>query len=171
MYVRDELQEQLRQPIWGWLGREDPFAMAAGYVPAAGVDALRSGTPPVLGLACAQEGIRIVSEAGVPAIRAKGIALTSYLIEVAEGLLAGFGVGVGSPRDPAGRGSQVALTHPDARGLCAALIHRGVIPDFREPNVIRFGLAPLTTRFVDVWDGLNTLRDLLASAAGGSSRP
>jgi kynureninase len=163
MYVRKELQDYVSQPIWGWLGREDPFAMAAGYVPAAGVDALRSGTPPVLGLVCAQEGVRLVGEAGMSAIRAKGIAMTSYLIELADGMLAGFGVGVGSPRDPAWRGSQVALTHPDARELCVALISRGVIPDFREPNVIRFGLSPLTTRFVNVWDGVGALRDLLLS--------
>jgi kynureninase len=164
MYVREGLQDSVRQPIWGWLGRADPFAMAAGYVPAAGIDALRSGTPAVLGLACTQEGIRLVGAAGMPAIRAKGILLTSYLIELADALLASLGVGVGSPRDPARRGSQVALTHPDARELCAALISRGVIPDFREPNVIRLGLSPLTTRFVDVWDGVSALGDLLGTA-------
>jgi kynureninase len=163
MYVRSELQEDLRQPIWGWLGRQDPFAMAPGYVPAAGVEALLSGTPSVLGLACVQEGVRLVEEAGIPAIRTKGLALTAYLVTLLDSLLAPLGVGLGSPRDASLRGSQVALTHPDAQQLCAALIERGVIPDFRAPDVIRIGLSPLTTRFVDVWDGLDALRDLLTS--------
>jgi kynureninase len=162
MYVRSGLQSELRQPIWGWLGREDPFAMAPGYVPAAGVEGLLSGTPSVLALACVEEGVRLVACAGMEAIRSKGLALTSYLVELADARLASFGVSLGSPRDPLVRGSQVALRHPDAEQLCAALIERGVIPDFRAPDVIRIGLSPLTTRFVDVWDGVEALRELLA---------
>jgi kynureninase len=163
MYVRHELQAAIRQPIWGWLGREDPFAMAPGYVPGPGMNALQSGTPPILGLACVEEGVRLIAEAGMPAIRAKSIALTSYVIELADSLLAPLGVGLGSPRDPAERGSQVALTHPDARALCAALAERGVIPDFRAPDIIRIGLSPLTTRFVDAHDGISALRSLLTA--------
>jgi kynureninase len=166
MYVRRELQEGLRQPIWGWLGRADPFAMAPTWEPAEGVLRLLSGTPPVLALACVEEGVRLIAEAGIPAIREKGIALTAYAIELADERLAALGVGVGSPRDPSQRGAHVALTHPDARALCAALIERGVIPDFREPDVIRVGLSPLSTRFVDVWDGLEVLRELLEERAG-----
>ncbi len=162
MYARAELQESLRQPIWGWLGREDPFAMAPGYSVASGVTGLLSGTPSVLGMSCVEEGVRLIAWAGMPAVREKGIRLTSFLVELADERLASFGVGIGSPRDPARRGAQVALTHPDARWLCSALIECGVIPDFREPNVIRMGLAPLTTRFVDVWDGVEALRGLLA---------
>jgi kynureninase len=164
MYVRSTLQEGLRQPIWGWLGREDPFAMGPGYVGAAGVAGLLSGSPPVLGLSCVEEGVRLVGDAGIAAIRAKGMGLGSYLVELADARLAEHGVGIGSPRDPARRGAHVALTHPEARSLCAALIDRDVIPDFREPDVIRVGLSPLTTRFVDVWDGVEALRSLLAAA-------
>jgi kynureninase len=161
MYARAELQPALRQPIWGWLGRQDPFAMEQGYVPGPGIDALVSGTPPVLGLACVEEGVRVVQDAGIDAIRAKGTALTSFLVLLLDERLAALGVGLGSPRDPLRRGSQVALTHPRAQELCAALVERGVIPDFRAPDVIRVGLSPLTTRFVDVWDGAEALRDLL----------
>ena len=164
MYVSARLCEELRQPIWGWLGRRDPFEMGPGWVPAAGVRAFLSGTPPVLGLAAVDEGVRVLAEAGIEAIRQKGIALTEYAIALADERLAASGVSVASPRDAARRGAHVALAHPDAERLCAALIERGVIVDFRRPDVIRFGLAPLTTRFVDIWDGVDTLRSLL----GGS---
>ncbi len=164
MYARRELQPELRQPIRGWLGRRDPFLMEPGYVPADGVRALLSGTPPVLALSAVDEGVAVVAEAGIDAIRAKGTALTSYAIELADGLLAEHGVGVASPRDPARRGAHVALAHPRARELCAGLLARGVVPDFRMPDVIRFGFSPLTTRFVDVWDGVSALRDLLGAA-------
>jgi kynureninase len=158
MYVRHELQRELRQPIWGWLGRRDPFEMAQGYEVAEGMRGFLSGTPPVLALAAVDEGVRVGAEAGIDAIRDKGIALT----ELAIGLADAFGIRVASPRDPARRGAHVALAHPDARALCAGLLELGVIPDFRRPDVIRFGFSPLTTRFVDVWDGVDALRELLA---------
>ena len=88
--------------------------------------------------------------------------LTEFAIELVDARLADGGVSVASPRDPARRGAHVALAHPDAKRLCAALIERGVIPDFRRPDVIRFGLSPLTTRFVDVWDGVHVLQALLS---------
>ena len=116
----------------------------------------------MLALAAVDEGVRVVAEAGIDAIRAKGIALTELAIALADERLASFGVSVASPRDPARRGAHVALAHPGAPALCAALIDRGVIVDFRRPDVIRFGLSPLTTRFVDVWDGVEALRELLA---------
>ena len=162
MYVRRELQAELRQPIWGWLGRRDPFEMAPGYEAAPGMRAFLSGTPPVLALGAVDEGVRIVAEAGIESIRAKGIALTELAIALADACLGELGVRVASPRDPARRGAHVALAHPDARALCARLIERGVIVDYRRPDVIRFGLSPLTTRFVDVWDGVEALRELLS---------
>ncbi|MBV9809927.1 MAG: kynureninase [Solirubrobacterales bacterium] len=158
MYVRRQLQGQLRQPIWGWLGRRDPFQMAPGYEAAEGMTGFLSGTPPVLALAAVDEGVRMVAEAGIDAVRAKGVALTELAIALADARLAQLGVSVVSPRDPARRGAHVALAHPDARELCADLIATGVIVDFRRPDVIRFGLSPLTTRFVDVWDGVEALR-------------
>jgi kynureninase len=135
--------------------------MAHGYEPAAGIRALLSGTPPVLALSAVDEGVRLVSEAGIRRIREKGVALTELAIALADARLAAGGVAVASPREPARRGAHVALAHPDAERLCAELIERGVIPDFRRPDVIRFGLSPLTTRFVDLWDGIEVLRALL----------
>jgi kynureninase len=161
MYVRRDLQDELQQPIWGWLGRRDPFAMEPGYEPAPGAERMLSGTPPALALSCVDEGVKLVAEAGIWPIREKGIALTSFLITLVDDLLWDLGVGVGSPREAARRGAHVALTHPDARELTAKLIEHGVIPDFRHPDVIRFGLSPLSTRFVDVWDGVDVLRRLL----------
>jgi kynureninase len=161
MYVRRELQAQLRQPIWGWLGRRDPFEMADGYEAADGMRGWQSGTPPIFSLAAVDEGVRLVAEAGIDRIRDKGVGLTELAISLADARLAGLGVTVASPRDPARRGAHVALTHPSARELCARLIDGGVIVDFRRPDVIRFGLSPLTTRFVDVWDGVEALRRLL----------
>jgi kynureninase len=161
MYARSELQSELRQPIWGWLGRRDPFEMGPGYEVAAGITGLLSGTPPVLGLACVDEGVRLLAEAGIEAIRGKGVELTSLALQLADARLAPLGVGVASPRDPARRGAHVALTHPEAARLCRELIAREVIPDFRRPDVIRVGLSPLSTRFADVWDGLDALRELL----------
>ena len=162
MYVPRKLQPHLRQPIWGWLGRADPFEMAQGFVPATGMTSMLSGTPPVLALAAVDEGIRLVAEAGIDAIRRKGIELTELAIALIDARLSALGASVASPRDPALRGAHVALAHPRAKSLCAELIKRGVIVDFRRPDVIRLGCSPLTTRFVDVWDGVETVRELLS---------
>ena len=164
LYVKPQLQNELRQPIWGWFGRRDPFEMAAGYDPASGIAGFVTGTPPILGITAASTGIELSIEAGIDAIRAKSVALTEYLIELAEEHLARLGVAIGSPRDPARRGGHVALVHPDARTLTARLADRKVIADFRAPDVIRFGLSPLSTSFVDVREGVEALRTLLAQA-------
>jgi kynureninase len=165
MYVTCDLVGRLRQPIWGWLGRRDPFEMGAGYVPGEGVRALLSGTPPVLALTAVAEGVRVVMEAGIDAVRAKGIALTELAIALVDEL-AEFGFNVASPRDASRRGAHVAVSHPDAHVLCAGLIERGVIVDFRRPDVIRLGLSPLVTRFVDVWDAVAVLRELVTTRPG-----
>ena len=162
LYVRAELQDEVRQPIWGWLGRRDPFEMAPGYIPGEGIGAMLSGTPPVLALTAVAAGLDLVVEAGIDAIRAKSIALTEYAIALIDEWLAPLGCSVGSPREAAHRGSHVALVHPDARVLTQRLIADGVIPDFRTPDVIRLGLSPLTTRFTDVYDGLDRVRRLLS---------
>ena len=162
MYVRRDLQPQLGQPIWGWLGRRDPFEMAPGYQVARGMQGFLSGTPPILSLAAVDEGVRLIAEAGIDAIRAKAVALTEYAVTLVDTVLAPVGVVVASPRDPERRGAHVALAHPDAREACVRLVDAGVIPDFRRPDVIRFGLSPLTTRFVDVWDGVEALRRVMS---------
>jgi kynureninase len=161
LYVRAEHQGQLRQPIWGWLGRSDPFAMAHGYEPGEGIAAMLSGTPPVLALTAVAAGVELVIEAGITAIRDKGIALGEYAIALSDEWLAPRGVALGSPRKGVRRGAHVALVHPDAHDLCLRLIDSGVIVDFRPPDLIRIGLAPLSTSFADVRNGLARLCELL----------
>ncbi|CAN5218168.1 aminotransferase class V-fold PLP-dependent enzyme [soil metagenome] len=162
LYVRRELQDQLRQPIWGWFGQRDQFAMAGGYDPAPGIDRFLVGTPPVLSMVGVAEGVRLVARAGIGPLRTKGQALTAYLIGLADEWLTPLGFRLASPREADRRGAHVTLQHPDAWRICQALIERyDVIPDFRTPDRLRLGPAPLTTRYVDVWDGLDRLRRLV----------
>jgi kynureninase len=171
LYVRREHQAGLRQPVWGWFGQAEQFAMGPAYDPAPGVTRFLTGTPPVLGLALVEEGVRLLAEAGIDRLRGKGMALTALAVDLADAWLAPLGFGLASPRDPAARGGHVSLSHPDAARLCRDLVRSArVVPDFRAPDRIRLGLAPLTTRYVDVWDALDRLRRL-ASQGGGASRP
>jgi kynureninase len=162
LYVNRARQPELRQPIWGWFGQRDQFEMGPAYDPEPGIAQFLVGTSPALGLAAVDEGVKLLAEAGIDRLREKGVALTSFLIDLHDAWLAELGFRVGSPRDPATRGSHVALRHPEARKLCAALIERGVVPDFRTPDRLRFGPAPISTRFVDVWDAMDCLRSLAA---------
>jgi kynureninase len=161
LYVRRELQEELRQPIWGWFGQRDQFGMGPAYDPVPGIGRFAVGTPPVLAAAAVEVGVRLVAEAGVDRLAAKGRALTGLLVALADAHLAPHGVALASPRDPARRGSHVTLAHPHAWQLTRALVDRGVVPDFRTPDRVRFGPAPLYTRFVDVWDAVDRFRALL----------
>ena len=167
IYVRSDLQAALRQPVWGWLGRRDPFRMDPGYEPAAGIRGFLSGTPPILALSALAPGIEVVTRAGLDLIRAKGTALTELAITLADRWLAEHGVTVASPRDARIRGAHVALAHRDAAALCGRLADRGVLVDYRAPDVVRLGLSPLTTRFVEVWDGVSVLREVLGQRAAG----
>jgi len=160
IYVRGELQASLRQPIWGWLGRRDPFAMEPGYEPVEGIRAFLSGTPPILALHALSAGVELVERAGIARIRAKGIALTEYAIALADSWLAEHGITVASPREAALRGAHVALAREDAQSLCQRLATRGVLADYRAPDVVRLGLSPLSTSFAEVWDALSALRGL-----------
>ena len=135
--------------------------MGPRYDPEPGIRAWLAGTPGMLALAAVEEGARLTVEAGIDAIRAKGIALTEFAIELLDARLAPLGCTLGSPRDAARRGAHVAIRHPAARRLTDELIARGVVPDFREPDSIRFGLPPLTTRFADVAAGVDRLVELL----------
>jgi kynureninase len=159
--VRRELQEQLRSPIQGWFGQRDQFAMGPVYDPAPGIERFGVGTPPVLAMAALDVGVRLIAEAGVERLAAKGRAMTSLLIELADAWLAHYGVRLASPRAAERRGSHVTLEHPQAWQLTQALIERGVVPDFRTPDRLRLGPAPLYTRYVDVWDAMDRLRGLV----------
>jgi kynureninase len=165
LYVRADLQPLLRQPIWGWFGQRNQFAMGAGYDPVETIDRYQVGTPSVLGAYAALEGARLSAEAGVAAIARKGAELTSYLIEIHDAWLEPHGFALATPRDPDRRGAHVTLRHPNAWQFCQALKAAGVIPDFRTPERLRLGLAPLYTRFVDVYEAMTRLRDVAESGA------
>ena len=160
IYVSVGKQAELRQPIWGWFAQRNQFQMDPWYDPEPGIGQYLVGTPSAIGLVGVDEGVKLLTEAGIDRLRAKGVALTSLLVDLHDAWLAPLGFQLGSPRDPSRRGSHVALRHPDAEQLCAALIEHGVVPDFRTPDRVRFGPAPITTRFVDVWDGMDCLRGL-----------
>jgi kynureninase len=163
LYVRRELQATLRQPIWGWFGQRDQFAMGTAYDPAPTIDRFATGTPNIVGLTSVEAGVTLLAAAGIAALRTKGMALTSYLIQLYDAWLAPLGFELASPRDADARGSHVSLRHPAAYQLCRALIDEHVVPDYREPDLIRCGLSALTTSFADVHEATRRLRGLTTS--------
>jgi kynureninase len=165
LYVCRELQPRLRQPVWGWFGQRDQFDMGQGYAPAPGIGQFLTGTPDVIGTVAVQEGARLLAEAGIGRLRAKSVALTGYLIGLADARLAPYGIAVASPRQDTRRGAHVTLAHPEAWRISQALIREKVIGDYRTPDRLRLGPAPAFTRFADVWDALDILRRIMADKA------
>jgi kynureninase len=163
LFVASELQDRLRQPIWGWFSQRNQFDMDFTYDPVPGIERFLVGTPGVLGMYGALEGARLSAEAGIEAIAAKGRALTSLAVALYDEWLAEYGFTLASPRDPYRRGAQLTLHHPDAWQICQALKANGVIPDFRTPDRLRLGFAPLYTRFVDVCEAMRRLRAIMTS--------
>jgi len=162
LYVRTGLQDRMRQPIWGWFGQNDQFAMGPDYDPVPGIERFGTGTPQIIGAVAVQEGAKLLAEAGIERLREKGIALTSYVIHLADEWLTPHGFRLASPRADARRGNHVTLYHPDAWRINKALIAAGVIGDYRTPGRLRLGPVPITTRFTDVWDALDRLRRIAA---------
>jgi kynureninase len=166
LYVRADLQEKLSQPIWGWYGQRDQFAMGAGYDPAPGMTRFLTGTPTILGAAAAESGAGLLAEAGIERLRAKSIKLSELAIALTDTWLVPLGFRLVSPRDARRRGSHVSLAHPEAYRICRTLIEqRNVIPDFRAPDRLRLGFAPITTRFVDIWDAFEAMRAVVADGS------
>jgi kynureninase len=166
LYVRRDLQASLRQPIWGWFGQRDQFAMGSGYDPEPDIRRFTVGTPAVLGVAAVEEGVQVLAEAGIHRLRDKGRRMTGLLVDLADEWLAPLGFEVASPRDPDRRGSHISLQHDDAWRICRAYIETAkVIPDFRAPDRLRLGPAPLTTRYIEVWEAMDRLRRLVESGA------
>jgi len=156
-YVATRLQEELRQPVWGWMGASDPFAMAAEYRPATGIRKFISGTPPVLAMQPLKDMLELITEAGLAAVRRKSVALTEHAIALADEVLAPLGAVLASPRDADQRGSHVTVDHPRFAEVTAALWKSGVIPDFRPPDGIRIGLSPLSTSFAELERGIEAI--------------
>ena len=158
LYVAERHVAEVMQPITGWFSAADLFARSDTYEAAPTIRRMLSGTPAIAGIVAVQEGVRLIAEAGVDAIRTKSEALTAYTIE----LLDAAGLEIATPRDPALRGSHVTVRHPDARSITDQMIARGVVPDFREPDLIRLGLSPLSTSFAEVEAGVRVLVDVAA---------
>jgi kynureninase len=165
LFVARELQEQLTQPIQGWWGQENMFGFDLDYQPAAGMARFATGTMPILSLVGAGVGIDISVEAGIQAIRTKSQALTALMVDLFDELPVEYGFSLGSPRNAEMRGGHVSLRHEDGYRIAQALIDHGVVPDFRAPDVIRLGAAPLYIRFVDVWDSFERLKAIMDAGA------
>jgi len=163
LFVRRSLQGELNQPIWGWFGQRDQFAMGPRYDPVDDIERFLVGTPSVPGLVVVRESASVLAEAGIGALRTKGIALTQLAIDLADAWLAPLGFSVGSPRDPELRGSHVSFRHPQAWQISQAARQARVLGDFRAPDALRLGFAPAYTRFIDVWDAMDRIRALVES--------
>ena len=162
VYVRRDLQDALRQPIQGWFGQRDQFAMGDPYDPEPGIGHFLTGTPSVLGLVAVEIGVEVLAEVGIAALRARSRALTELVVVLWRAWLEPLGFTLGSPADAARRGGHVALRHPEARRIDRALNQTaGVVTDFRAPDTIRVAPMAAYTRFTEVWDALDRLRALV----------
>jgi kynureninase len=162
LYVRRDLQKRLQSPIQGWFGQRDPFAFGLDYEPKDGVLRFMAGTPPVISMAGIEGGLDLITAAGIPAIRAKSEALTDFMIRLWKDRLEVLGVSLRSPSKPSDRGSHVSLGHPKGLPISRALIEEmNVIPDFRQPDNIRFGFAPLQNSYQDAYEAVQRLQRVI----------
>jgi len=166
LYAAARHHESASHPLTGWFGHAAPFAFEPDYAPAAGAGRFLVGTPPLLSLAALQASLDVWDEVDLEALRAKSLALTGLFIRLAQNL----GLDVVTPLDPAVRGSQVSLRHPDGYAVVQALIERGVIGDFRAPDIMRFGFTPLYLSYCDVWDAAEIIGDVLATESWREER-
>ena len=165
VYVREDLQGDLQQPLQGWFGHATPFSFDQAYVPAQGIARLLVGTTGVLSMTALEEALKIYEGVSMQAIRAKSSSLTQLFIDLYDAHIAPLGFGLATPRDATRRGSQVSFTHEQGYAIMQALIAQGVIGDFRAPNILRFGFAPLYVSHVDVVRSVQLLCEIFTSKA------
>lgn len=165
LFVARRWQSSFVQPLSGWMGHAAPFAFTPVYEPAPGIGRYLCGTPPILSMVALECGVDLLLEVDMQQVRAKSLALTDLFIHLVEMRCAGYGLELITPRDHAERGSQVSFRHPQGYALMQALIAAGVIGDFRAPDIVRFGFAPLYLRFVDVWDAVDRMLHILETRA------
>jgi kynureninase len=170
LYVRDEHQSTAVNPLPGWLGHEDPFGFSVDYRPAGGIRRFLTSTPPILALSALEAALDCRADVSSEQVRAKSVQLTELFVEALEERLPGR-FDLASPRDPERRGSQVSLRHPDAQAIVAALAERGVIGDFRPPDVCRLGFAALYLRYVDAFAAAEHLVAVMDTAAPAPAPP
>ncbi len=160
-YVNASQQDRLQQPIWGWMGADNPFGMTESYKPARGIRSFITGTPPVLAMQPLKDMVELIASVGMDAVREKSIKLTEYAVALAEDMLVPLGAEIVSPRNTAERGSHITVDHPLFGEVTQTLWERGVIPDFRPPHGLRIGLSPLSTSYAEVELGVTAIRDAL----------
>lgn len=165
IWVPHKHQAAFTQPLSGWWGHAHPFAMAPHFEPCAGIGRALCGTQPIVSLTMVECGLDVFEQTDMAAVRAKSLALTDLFIALVESRCAGHPLGLVTPREHARRGSQVSFTHPHGYAVMQALIARGVIGDYREPAIMRFGFTPLYTSFADVWDAVEILKQILDDKA------
>ncbi len=170
LYVAQRWQEAIQPALPGWMGHAEPFRLEAGYRPAPGLRRQLAGTPPVLALAALEAALGVWEGVDLATLTAKGRRLTADFIALAEARLGPEAGHLVTPRADEGRGSQVCFAHPDAFAVMQALIAAGVVGDFREPDILRFGFAPLYIRHVDVWDAVDRWAAVMGSGAHRDSR-
>ncbi len=162
LYASQHLQEETRSPICGWWGQNEPFAFGLDYTPAPGVNRFLVGSQPMISMLTLETALDPLLEAGLERVRKKSVLLTEYLTCLTDAILAPLGFTLGSPRDVERRGSHVSIRHPEGYRINRALIEEmNVIPDFRAPDNIRLGLAPLYTSFAEVWDTVDRIRAVM----------
>jgi len=162
LFVAERHQAMLHSPLSGWMGHAAPFTFHDAFRPAEGMGRFLCGTPPILGLAALESGVDVFLEADMAAIAAKSQALCSLMIELVAARCSGLGLRLATPIDPERRGSHVSFRHEHGYAIMQALIERGVIGDFRDPDILRFGLTPLYLRYEDIWNAVACLRDILS---------
>jgi kynureninase len=165
LFVAEPWLGRIQPALSGWMGHARPFDFAAAYEPAAGIERLLVGTPPVLSLAALDAGVELFDAVDLRLVRAKSVALGTLFRHLVDQECEGLGLRLTSPADAERCGSQVSYAHPDGYAIAQALIARRVIPDFRAPDVVRFGFAPLYVRHVDVFDAAAALREVVATRA------
>ena len=170
LHVAPRLLDQVRMPLTGWLGHAAPFAFEGGFRPAAGIACGLVGTPPVLSLAALEVGVDLALEAPIDAVRNKSLTLTELFARLVAQECGEFDFLCITPAEAARRGSQVSFRHPEGYAIMQALIARGVIGDFRAPDVLRFGCTPLTLRYAEVWDAVGVLRDVMQTRAWDTAK-
>ena len=164
LYVNALIADQIENPLLGWWGHEDPFAFDLNHSPAPSIRRFQTGTMPILSLAGIETGVALTAEAGIDRLRRKSIGLSEFFIEQSRMNLAPLGFELASPRDANRRGSHVSLRHPDGWRVVRAMIEHGkIIPDFRDPDNIRFGFAPLYTSYVEVHTAVQRIVNMMAA--------
>ncbi len=165
VFVAQRHLAHINQPLTGWHGHARPFEFTHDYEPHAGIDRMLTGTAPQLGLIALEEALTAFAGVDMNAVRTKGSELGDAFITLVDQELAPYGFGLASPRAAAQRGSQVSLTHEHGYAIMQAVIARGVIGDFRAPNILRFGFAALYVRYVDMWDAVAVIKDVMQTRA------